>query len=484
MTRKLSNSAVRQALLSHGTMGVALGAIIYLICLTGTIAVLKHDIERWQQPDVEESLEYSPQKISRAVDQYLSGNETTADSFYVVLPTEALPRMQVSERDKAWYIKQDGSLGAAPLGGWLDFLLDMHTQLHLGKPVGILIVSSFGALLLGILISGIIAHPKILREAFRLRTAGSARLEQVDRHNRLSVLGLPFHILIAMSGAFFGLVSFIAIFATSDLYKSNQKALLNGAYGIEAMVQNPRIETPNVEAALEHLTYYEPTATPIFLAFHQLGQEQPFFEIVATRPGHLGYTERYQYHTQGTFINHQALSDAPWSNQLADSLYRLHFGQFGGLFVKLGFLMLGMALTIVSVTGINIWFLRSQNISWLAHSWCGFVWGAPLGLCIAANMFLIFNDTSLLDFFIGIIAAISLSFFFQDIDKSKVWLKRILALHLLVIVGLHVLRYSDFAALAPNLAINLSLVFIACLLWPARKSSREEETANIADAAR
>ena len=98
MTIKLSNSAVKQALLSHGTLGIALGAVLYLLCLTGTIAVLEHDIERWQQPDVEETLHYSPATISKAVDEYLTRVEKAPESLYVVLPTKELPRMHVSDK--------------------------------------------------------------------------------------------------------------------------------------------------------------------------------------------------------------------------------------------------------------------------------------------------------------------------------------------------------------------------------------------------
>lgn len=47
-------------------------------------------------------------------------------------------------------------------------------------------------------------------------------------------------------------------------------------------------------------------------------------------PGRLVYSEIYRFTLDGEYINHQALSDGPAGRQLAYSVYRLHFGQFGG----------------------------------------------------------------------------------------------------------------------------------------------------------
>lgn len=52
--------------------------------------------------------------------------------------------------------------------------------------------------------------------------------------------------------------------------------------------------------------------------------------IAAMLPGRLVYSEIYRFTLDGEYINHQALSDGPAGRQLAYSVYRLHFGQFGG----------------------------------------------------------------------------------------------------------------------------------------------------------
>ena len=75
-------------------------------------------------------------------------------------------------------------------------------------PGGIL-VGLIGVALLSSLISGILAHPRIFRDAFHLRLGGSKRLQEADFHNRLGVWALPFHIIISLTGAFLGLTTII-----------------------------------------------------------------------------------------------------------------------------------------------------------------------------------------------------------------------------------------------------------------------------------
>src|SRR3546814_13053298 len=69
---------------------------------------------------------------------------------------------------------------------------------------GIFLVGLIGVALLSSLVSGILAHPRIFRDAFHLRLGGSKRLQEADLHNRLGAWALPFHIFISLTGAFLG----------------------------------------------------------------------------------------------------------------------------------------------------------------------------------------------------------------------------------------------------------------------------------------
>ena len=52
MKRTLPPELVRRSLDAHSAIGLVVGAVMYLICLTGTLAVLMESFERWEQPHI------------------------------------------------------------------------------------------------------------------------------------------------------------------------------------------------------------------------------------------------------------------------------------------------------------------------------------------------------------------------------------------------------------------------------------------------
>lgn len=144
---KIPNHIVKKSLISHEALGLTVGALLYLICFTGTLAVLEHNIERWQQPNISEFYEYNAATISNSIENFLTQTNTQPKSLYVVLPTDDLPRAHVSDTKTEWYIDQSGSLLTPPQEGWLQLLLDLHIHLHMGETLGLILVSCLGAIL-------------------------------------------------------------------------------------------------------------------------------------------------------------------------------------------------------------------------------------------------------------------------------------------------------------------------------------------------
>src|SRR5690606_2751916 len=61
----LSPGTVRAVLSGHSLLGLAFAAIIYLVCLTGTIAVFAPDLERWEQPQAPAASQLSDAAVAR-----------------------------------------------------------------------------------------------------------------------------------------------------------------------------------------------------------------------------------------------------------------------------------------------------------------------------------------------------------------------------------------------------------------------------------
>lgn len=396
-----SKQTITKSVHAHSVVGITIGAFMYLLCLTGTLLVVADYWERWEQPTIPEFSSANGNILDTALEEALARVEQVRDSeqgrdrdenlkevdqapetLYLVLPTATLPRLHVSVGNKEWWTDAQGHLLGEVESTWTELVKNIHLHLLLPKTLGMIIVSIIGALFVGLIISGVIAHPSIFKDAFKWRVGGSRRLETLDLHNRLSVWALPFHLMIGITGAFFGLVGFLVVLAAQAFYDGDREALFNDVYGADPVVS----ETPvaiNFNVALAYLEENYTETHPIYVAVHHYGTERQFFEIAATFPRSLTYSEIFRFHSNGEFMNRQNLVGGSAGRQILYSVYRLHFGWFGGLGIQILYLALGFSLTVVSVSGINLW-LQKKEECWLHKQWLALVWGVPLGLVIAA----------------------------------------------------------------------------------------------------
>lgn len=184
MNLTLPPGLVKRSLATHGWLGLLVGGLMYIVCITGTLSVFYQEFERWEQPEVAESLAYDPAALERALNGFIAQESLRTEHMYLNLPTKEIPRTSVSNEQRGWFVEADGSLGGPVEHEWTHFLIDTHLYLTLPETFGIVLVSALGAMLVGLIVSGLLAHPRLFKDAFHLRLRGSGRLEQVDIHNR------------------------------------------------------------------------------------------------------------------------------------------------------------------------------------------------------------------------------------------------------------------------------------------------------------
>lgn len=229
--------------------------------------------------------------------------------MYVGLPHEQMPRLTVASEDAGWIAATDGTLVGPSDHDWTHLLTDLHLYLHLPESFGMILVSALGALLCGLIVSGLLAHPRMVKDAFALRLGGSRRLEQVDIHNRLSVWGAPFHLAIAVTGAFFGLALPIAAVLAQAFYAGDTDALLADVYGAEPEVKR-HAGAPAIADAVTRTRELAPDATSLSVTIEYADEPGKRFIVVGARhPGRLSYQEEYRFDGAGSYIDSNGLAD-------------------------------------------------------------------------------------------------------------------------------------------------------------------------------
>ncbi|MFD1787055.1 PepSY-associated TM helix domain-containing protein [Sphingomonas floccifaciens] len=377
---------VQRALGGHAALGLLAGGLLYLIALSGMLVVIGERWQRWEQPSIAETPVMTPDAVQAAVATKAAidakAGKGPSTHLYVKMPTADLPRTVVTSDHGAIYVDRDGRDAGAEAHAWTEFLINLHTYLHLPTTIGIILVGALGVMLAALAITGVVAHPRILRDAFRLRARGNRQLAQADWHNRLGVWTLPFVVALAVTGAVIGLSSVGADLLGKRYYGGDTLAAYAPIFGAEHPVDKRPAPLPDVAGPLRHMAAAYPEATPTYVTIHDPGTRGQNIQLLAEHERRLIYGEAYHFDAAGRYQDRLGLSDGPLGRQAAASLYNLHFGKFGGLIVQIAWLVMGLALCVVTATGMSLWLQKRRRRGLpsprLEGFWTMVVWGTPV----------------------------------------------------------------------------------------------------------
>lgn len=464
---------VASALSGHSALGLALGALMFILCLSGTLVVFHNETERWEQPSAPEISNITPQAVQTAAENALAQIDFQPHHFYVALPTDDKPRMVVSAYEElpgtgeaSFLADAQGNLVGGEQHPWTHFLIHLHYYFHLPALIGITFVGGLGAMLLGLIISGFIAHPRIFRDAFTFRLGGAKRLSEADLHNRLSVWGAPFHFVIALSGAMLGLSSVMALFVAAISYEGDTTKVFAPIFGPDqAMTIEREAPLADIATAMANLRTAHPDVAPSFVSMHDPATNAQTLQMNGLHHDRMIYAETYNFSTDGQLTGQVGLSNGAIGQQAFAASYPLHFGSFGGSLIRIAYGVMGVALCIVIATGMNIWFVKRREkgrpAPRLERAWTGTVWGTCLALSIAlvASVAGIGEDTLVPLFWSSLVAIVSAAVAAQGNQMISRVLRVATGVALLTAVAIQGTR--EGAALVSPAGWPVTLAFIA-----------------------
>lgn len=388
MTAAIQKDTVQKALSAHAAIGLVVSALLYIVCVTGTVVIFYQEWQRIEQPDAPEMARIAPETVQAGIARVLASEKgkPRTTHLYVHLPVPDLPRTTVTTDHQAVHLDGAGRIAAREENGWSEFLLALHYTLSVPGPVGITIVGALGVMIVALSLSGVIAHPRIFRDAFRLRARDRNGIGLADWHNRLSVWTLPFILAIALTGAVIGLATVGGYGLAAKFYKGDIEATYAPIFGGEGKPDARPAPLPDVAATLRHMAVRFPGVRPSYVILHDPGTAGQHVQVIAEHDRRLIYGENYAFDAQGRFHGAAGLADGEVGQQASASIYNLHFGNFGGLPVKIAYVLLGLALSVVTATGVSIWLgkreRRGVHAPRLRSGWDAVTWGVPLALAL------------------------------------------------------------------------------------------------------
>lgn len=343
----------------HSWAGIVTGVLLFIVCFSGAILVFKHEIDFWANPSLELPAitgQAAPvDTVLAAVARAYPGSRPESvelptpsnPGYYVFLRDTSDARMKIAARGDTGTV-----LGAveSQLG---QFIRMLHVFLFFGPRW---IVGALGVVMLVLIATGFFIHRKIVKELFTLRWGHGYRLITSDLHNALGVWGLLFHIVIAFTGAWLGLAPLFERAAgfVSGAPAAEKKALKKTGARAAEMVSVDRL----LEDARTAMAGFEPRR----IALRNWGRPDATVRVQGGLSDHLASTATIVF--SGATGEIRELKDPRergfWS-QVDGIMEPLHFGDFGGLWLKWLYFLLGLSPAFLSLTGTLMWIARRKQ---------------------------------------------------------------------------------------------------------------------------
>lgn len=485
MNLKPSSSLVRRMLNSHSVLALSMSALLYIVCVTGTFSVFYPFYERWEQPQVAEYHQFDAAVLNNAAQDVMAQAKAKVAHLYIGLPSDDIPRVSVHADELGFFINADGSLGEKASHEWTHFIVELHYALTLPTLFGMSVVGIIGVMMLALIVSGLLAHPNIFKDAFRFRMNGTGRIKHVDLHNRLSVWTAPFQFFIALTGAMIGLSQIFVFAFANTFFDGDVERASASLFNPEPQVTN--VAAPLLDVASIYRTFQEQHADlkPLGITVHEPGTTGQTMEVAALVPGRLVWAEFFQYNAKGELSARAGWSDGPVGTQIYASTYRLHFGHFAGLPLKLAYIALGMVMCIVVASGVKIWLLRrrqkNQAAPRLERLWLATIWGVPLAIAVSALAYITFYINAVAVFWLTLLVILIASYFAKNNRQLSLYLRFILTAVCVLVVTVHGLRFGSAAVSPAAILVNamwlsIALGIVAWHIFMERRSGKEALT--------
>ena len=469
---------VRAMLAGHSALGLAFAALIYVVCLTGTLSVFLFEMQRWEQPDAPlVAVTPTPEAVGAA---FRSGYAKAvaagaAHDIFIAGPQRTPGRFQVHYDDHEagiegeWQANEAGQLVTPVAVPWSEFIARLHMQLHLPRSWGLYLVGLTGVALLSSLISGLLSHPRIFKDAFALRWGGSKRLQEADLHNRLGVWGLPFHVVVTVTGALLGLSSIIIGVLALVAYDGDRTKAFAVLFGQPPGADTTAADVPDIAAMIEKIKAREPEAEFAGAFVQHLGTKGQLTQVLMREPGRIQMSTAYRFSGDGSELERLDESDRGVGRWILGALQPLHFGWFAGLPVKLLYGILGLALTYVTHSGVAIWIARRRDkgrpVPGWERAWAAVVWSQPIAFGTTAMAALVAGEAMLLPTYLATLAgSCVLAWLARDSAGATRLLRLAAALVLLAAAALHASKWWGQAIDPMAWYVDIAIVICALVV--------------------
>jgi uncharacterized iron-regulated membrane protein len=353
----------------HGWAGFVVGIALLIVSLSGAVAVFAPEIDRWSNPtlqaDPDASIRIDPDQAVVRLDRFAALAAAAGREVSIELPNHNLPgRYGIiyptgqQGYDYAYLDAATGKLLPSRRNHVYYFLRHLHVRLLYNRlPVGIV-----GLAMLLSIATGLLIYRHILRDMFRIRwrRSGNVRVTFADFHKLVGFWALLFHIVIATTGTWLALESYLQPVIAAVANQKPDPADKNEARAdvVGEAVTRLAPLAPMVARSRTAIDDFEPTYVTL-----EDDAGRPHVRVSGDVPGLVqqGVSHVLFDRATGRLLEVNDVRAKPFWTQFRYALEPIHYGYFGGFWVKLLYLVVGLLPAALSITGTLLWFERRRH---------------------------------------------------------------------------------------------------------------------------
>lgn len=353
----------------HGWLSLPVWALFAFVCLTGTIAVVSHEITWLTNPAARAANPHGlPAKplpelvdaVQRAVPDGEIGQVMVLEPYLVTAISVSSPDMLNAI---AYVNPYTGAVQAVEQGlTFIGFMRELHGWLLFpwqhSYSIGYYLVCAMSLVLLGALVTGLVVYRRFWHAYTRprVRSDKGARVLFGDLHRQAGAWSLWFLAIMGLTG-FWYLVQAVLWHNGIDVWEDTAPISMAAV----PLTSGDAPEPIPLAQALTQAHKSLPSIDPAWVAFPEHNRD---YYSVAGR-GETFLFDRYSYRVfvnpwDGSVVETRTPASMNALQVVAHLADPLHYGTFGGLWTKAIWFLFGCVLTGMSLTGFLIWSKRTR----------------------------------------------------------------------------------------------------------------------------
>lgn len=366
--RLLSARAIRGWYVVHKWTSLICTAFLLLLCITGLPLIFHHEIEELTG-EAAKAPKMPPGTPDAALDRVVeaalaerSGNVVRfvswGDDYPGIVFVGDVPAFDAPPEATRWQMMDARTAevlqGAEEPGGFLYVMLTLHVELFAGLP-GKLFLGFMGLLFLAATVSGVVLYAPFMRRLpfGTVRRERTARTKWLDLHNLLGIVTLVWVVVVGATGVINTLSDIVL-----GLWRNDQLAEMTRPYAGKP----PVAKLGSLDRALAVARDAAPGMKPAFVAYPRSPFSSPQHYAVFMR-GETPLTSRLLKPVliDAEAITLTATADMPWYVTALLISQPLHFGDYGGMPMKILWTVLDILTIVVLGSGLYLWAVRRKG---------------------------------------------------------------------------------------------------------------------------